>query len=133
MVKIVIRAEARFPVNRDRVRGAVGKVVDEYGVKEAVVNVIVVGKRQMAKLNRQWLGREGATDVLSFPLEDVESRESSQAGFVYPPDLPLMLGDVVVCWPEAIKQAAERNVLVDDEVAMLVEHGLRHLLGEHHD
>ena len=53
-------------------------------------------------------------------------------GFVMPRG-PLMLGDVVVCWSVAVKQAGEKNILVDDEVDILVEHGVRHLLGEDHD
>ena len=77
----------------------------------------------MKQLNQQWMKREGTTDVLAFPLD----------GGFDEVDGPLMLGDVVVCWPMAVKQAAEQNTLVDEEIDRLVEHGVRHLMGEHHD
>ena len=126
-----IRADSKFPVDRERIRAAVRRVTDVYGLKQAQIDVQVVGERKMAQLNKQWMKREGPTDVLSFPLED-PSIDSGQAGFVMPPG-PLVLGDVVVCFPVAVKQAGEKNVMVDEEIAALVEHGVRHLLGEHHD
>ncbi len=132
MIKVTIQADSKFPVNRGQVRETVDKVVAEYGLKEAVVGIVVVGDRKMTALNQQWMKREGTTDVLSFPMEDMGAGNGSALGFVMP-EGPLVLGDVVVCWPQAVRQAAERNMMVDDEVAVLVEHGVRHLLGEHHD
>ncbi|OGY17708.1 MAG: rRNA maturation RNase YbeY [Candidatus Chisholmbacteria bacterium RIFCSPHIGHO2_01_FULL_48_12] len=123
MVTVNIQADSKFPVNRVGVRSAVRRVTDGYGLRQAQVGVVVVGGRKIAELNKQWLKREGMTDVLSFPLE---------GGFDEINGL-YMLGDVVVCWPMAVKQAGEKNILVDEEIDALVEHGVRHLLGEHHD
>ncbi len=123
MVTVNIQADSKFPVNRVLVRLAVRRVTDEYGLRQAQVGVVVVGERKMKQLNQQWMKRKEATDVLAFPLDGGFDELNG----------PLMLGDVVVCWPTAVKQAGERNVLVDEEVDRLVEHGLRHLLGEHHD
>ena len=123
MVTVNIRADSKFPVNRSGVRLAVRRVTDGYGLRQAQVGVVVVGERKMKQLNQQWMKREGTTDVLAFPLD----------GGFDEVDGPLMLGDVVVCWPMAVKQAAEQNTLVDEEIDRLVEHGVRHLMGEHHD
>lgn len=132
MLKVTVQAESRFPVNRGRVRQAVNKVVVGYGLKEAVVNVVVVGDRKMTALNRRWMNQSGTTDVLAFPMEEFRER-GNELGFVMPSETPLILGDVVVSYPMAVEQAADRNVLVDDEIDALVDHGVRHLLGEHHD
>jgi probable rRNA maturation factor len=123
MVTVNIQADSKFPVNRAGVRSAVRRVTDGYGLRQAQVGVVVVGGRKITELNKQWLKREGATDVLSFPLEGGFDEISG----------PYMLGEVVVCWPMAVKQAGEKNILVDEEIDALVEHGVRHLLGEHHD
>ena len=110
-----IRADSKFPVDRERIRAAVKRVTDVYGLKQAQVDVQVVGERKMAQLNKQWMKREGPTDVLSFPLEDpsipfdyTQGKDSGQAAFVMPPG-PLWLGDVVVCFPMAVRQAAEKK------------------------
>ena len=116
MVKVIIRSDSRFSVNRARVRQAVEKVVAEYGIKTATVGVMVVGDRKMTSLNQRWMKHQGTTDVLSFPINEAD-----------------YLGDVVISYPQTVKQAAEHNKLVDDEMAFLVEHGMRHLMGEHHD
>jgi len=49
------------------------------------------------------------------------------------PDDWWYLGDVVISYPQALKQAQEHNLLVDEEIDRLVEHGVLHLLGIHHE
>lgn len=116
MVKVTIQTDSRFAINRTLIRQVVIKAVAKYGLREVQIGVVVVGDRKMTQLNQKWLKKEGTTDVLAFPIAEGD-----------------YLGDVVVCYPAAVRQAAERNVLVDDEVTFLVEHGVKHLLGEDHD
>lgn len=123
MVTVNIQADSKFPVNRAAVRLAVRRALGGYGLRQAQVGVAVVGERKMKQLNQQWMKRKEATDVLAFPLDGGFDELNG----------PLMLGDVVVCWPMAVKQAGEKNTLVDEEIDRLVEHGVKHLLGEHHD
>jgi len=95
------------------------------------VSVAVVGDRKMKSLNRQYHGVDKSTDVLSFPYRDKESNQD-MGEFVVTEDEGVVLGDIVISYPKVVKQAAEKGVLVDDEVEFLVEHGLDHLLGRHH-
>ena len=67
--------------------------------------------------------------MLSFSLS--ESRENSQ--FVDAPDNILRLGDIIVSYPQAVVEAMDEEKLVDVKIGELVEHGLLHLLGEHHE
>jgi probable rRNA maturation factor len=129
MIKTLIKADSKYPLERKRIK----KVVEEFFKKMEVENdmevgVMVVGDRKMKELNRKYLNVEGTTDVLSFSQTEGEEKEKFVEG-----KNSLYLGDVVVSWPQAIKQAIERNVTVDDEVDFLVQHGLLHLMGIHHD
>jgi probable rRNA maturation factor len=79
-------------------------------------------------LNRAHRQIDRATDVLSFPLQPVESGD-----FVLPPGAPLHLGDVVVSYPRAVAQADEYGHSVPRELAYLVAHGVLHILGYDHE
>lgn len=74
-------------------------------------------------LNEQWRGKSGATDVLSFPQLD------HSAGV---PPAPGLLGDVVISLDTAARQADELGHGVEDELRVLVVHGIAHLLGHTH-
>jgi len=75
----------------------------------------------IAELNAEHLGHEGTTDVLSFPLD------TDDAG-----GLPVLLGDVVICPSVAAAQASGHAGTLDDELALLVVHGVLHVLGHDH-
>ncbi len=129
MIKVIISADSKYPVDRKRIRTIVQDFLKEQGVStDMSVGLAVVGDRKMKVLNEKWMNHPGTTDVLSFP----EVGES-ETRFVEPQHLETHLGDLVISWPQAMKQAMERNHTVDDEVDFLVQHGLLHLLGIHHD
>ena len=88
------------------------------------VSVAIVGNRKIRSLNKKYRDIDKTTNVLSFSQIDGE-------GPPRPPD-KLYLGDVVISYPVVILEAALEKMLVDDKVAELVEHGVKHLLGEHH-
>lgn len=127
MVNILIYKESRYPVNRKVIRQAAEEVLAQQGIKRKTeVSISVVGDRKMRDLNKKYAQKDETTDVLSFGLED-------GAGFINPPNGVLRLGDVVISYPQALKNAAENNVLVDEEIRNLVQHGILHLLGIHHE
>jgi probable rRNA maturation factor len=76
---------------------------------------------EIAELNRTHMGVDGPTDVLSFPLDDEPTAE-----------VPTLLGDVVVSPAAAARQFAEHAGTLDDELALLVVHGVLHVLGHDH-
>ena len=78
---------------------------------------------EIATLNAEHMGTQGPTDVLSFPLDDDEPGQR---------DVPVLLGDVVVCPAVARDQAPEHAGSLDDELALLVVHGVLHVLGHDH-
>jgi probable rRNA maturation factor len=104
------------------------------------LTLIFADRLTIESLNRQFMGREGPTDVLSFPI-DYEPEPSGRApdsggtGPGEPPveEIPTLIGDVVICPAEAARNALEHECSLDDEVALLVVHGVLHLLGWDHE
>jgi probable rRNA maturation factor len=133
MRTIQIRSDSRYPVERERLRSVVEKALQMEGlVSELTVSLVVVGTRQMKKINATFHHEDRVTDVLSFPFLDPSSNPH-QTRFVLPPGESQVLGEVIVCYPEAVRQAREKGVLVDEEMDFLVAHGMQHLLGHHHE
>lgn len=107
---------------------------------ETEVSLLFVDEEAMAKLNQQFLGKSGPTDVLSFPIEEEPgpTGRSPDFGGTGPGTSAetgtlTLLGDVVICPVVAARNAEEHGVTLDDEVALLVVHGLLHLLGMDHE
>lgn len=130
MIQINILADAKFPFDREALRFHLREVLTKYKLTDKIeVNVLVVGKRKMSQLHHEYMQLDGATDVLSFPLNDPEDDRP----FMASPDGILRLGDIVVCYSEAVKEALEKQCKLDTQLQFLAEHGLMHLLGYHHE
>lgn len=125
-VKVLVFVESRYRVDRKRIKSAVASVLEEQGVKSYLeASVAIVGDRKMKALNKKYRQKETTTNILSFPLSEGESTR-------LPKDV-LRLGDIVISYPQVIREAAVEEVLVDDKVEELVRHGMLHLLGLHHE
>jgi len=118
-------------------------VLDAQGVRDDIeVSLLFVDETTITELNERFLGKSGPTDVLAFPIDEEVERggRSPDEGGTGPggglpsdeDDVPLILGDVVVCPTVAAANAREHGVGLDDEVALLVVHGMLHLLGMDH-
>ena len=117
-------------------------VLRDEGVRGlAELSVLYVTEAEMAQLNETYMGKTGPTDVLSFPLDghDVTQIVAATGATrgpdrapIDPGDLPLLLGDVVLCPAVAAAQAASHAGTVDDELALLLVHGILHVLGHDH-
>jgi probable rRNA maturation factor len=96
-----------------------------------------VSEPDMADLNREWMGQDGATDVLAWPLDALPDGDADADaegdGPVPTLGVPRLLGDVVVCPAVAVRQAETAGHDVADELALLVVHGVLHVLGHDHD
>jgi probable rRNA maturation factor len=88
-----------------------------------------VDEAEISELAGRWLRSPHPTDVLAFPVERTP-RRAGRAGEDHRP--PLLVGDVVVCPSVAARQAAEAGRRPEDELALLVVHGVLHLLGHDH-
>jgi probable rRNA maturation factor len=130
-----------FTIALDRwVQLANAALVDE-GVRGlAELSLIFTDEAAIATLNQQFMGKSGPTDVLSFPIDDepepsgrVPDAGGSGPGDPPIPEIPQLIGDIVICPAVAAKNAVEHECSLDDEVALLVVHGVLHLLGWDHE
>lgn len=138
MINVLIYIESRFPADRVKIRKMVQNYLEKKISRDIEVGINIVGDRKIKSLNQQFRGIDEATDVLSFPLEDasVSSRKDLQVGFSpdrSAPDKILRLGDIVISYPQTVREAALDNCMVDQKIEELVSHGLDHLLGIHHE
>lgn len=136
MVNVLITADSRYPVNKLAIQAAVLEVLHRHNIGGNVeVSVAIVGDRKMHEVNRTFRGIDSTTNILSFALEDPLASNQLQhiprVGFVKTPDKMLRLGDILISYPQVMKDADDEGVTVDEELRFLVEHGMKHLLGYH--
>lgn len=88
--------------------------------QEAEISLLIVDEEEGAELNRQWRGKEGPTNVLSFPSD-------------LPAELELsLLGDLIICVPVVERESIEQEKSLNSHWAHMVVHGTLHLLGYDH-
>ena len=107
-------AQARFVLDRLRIH------------PQAELSVVLVDEAAMTELHVRWMDEDGPTDVLSFPMDELRQPQDDEE-----PE-PGMLGDVVLCPQVADRQAVAAGHGRDDELALLLTHGILHLLGYDH-
>jgi probable rRNA maturation factor len=96
---------------------------------ETEVTVLLVSDDEMASYNERFLERSGPTDVLAFPVEELLPGVVPDHD---PNGPPLVIGDVIVAPAYVGRQAAEHGSGFADEMALMVAHGILHLLGYDH-
>lgn len=119
-----------------RVAETVLKVV---GIKDKTeISLAVVGDGRMRKLNKMYRARNRVTDVLAFANKSVipylakafpRLKKGQKIEFIEPPDNVKRLGEVIICYPRAKKQAKRLGHSLEKELTVLLIHGILHLLG----
>jgi probable rRNA maturation factor len=94
----------------------------------AELSILLVDVIAMTELHVKWMDEPGPTDVMSFPMDELDTaRRPDEAG-----PGPALLGDVVLCPAVATEQAVQAGHSLDDELHLLTVHGVLHLLGYDH-
>ena len=96
------------------------------------LGLVIVDQEKIRQLNFSYLGEDKPTDVLAFAMLPEQSGENL-VPFVVPPDDIKHLGEVIISYPQAVIQAEEHQHSVEREIAILIIHGVLHLLGYDHD
>ena len=110
----VLTRQARFMLNELRIH------------PESELSLVLVDVPRMTELHIEWMDEPGPTDVLSFPMDELRPGVDGQD-----PE-PGMLGDIVICPQVAATQAETAGHSRDDEISLLLTHGILHLLGYDH-
>ena len=111
-------------VSRERMERVARSALEAEGLPDAELSLVVTDDATVRRLNRDYAGEDAATDVLSFSLREGEEFAS--------PDGVLRLGEVIISYPTAERQAREAGRAVDEEIAHLLVHGVLHLLAYDH-
>ena len=141
-VNVQIFEEIDGLVSTQRLRQIAQYALDSESVApEGSVSVLIAGDGVVRELNMVHRGLDEVTDVLAFSFHhqgefqgggEPASERDPEAAFPTPPGEEANLGEVIISYPQAQKQAAQAGHSVDREIAHLLVHGLLHLLGYDH-
>ena len=114
--ELALVSVSRFALNRMKINAL------------AELSILLMDVEAMTELHVKWMDEPGPTDVMSFPMDELETaRRPDEMG-----PGPALLGDVVLCPVVAMEQAVQAGHSLDDELHLLTVHGILHLLGFDH-
>lgn len=115
MINII--SSSRYKITRRKIKQAAKMIFDEYGLtSNYILNIIFIGKIKMRHIVQKYKKENEALPVLSFPYNK-EKTEGNQ-----------LLGEVFICYPQAVLLAAQRNKTVDYILTELIKHGIGNLI-----
>lgn len=130
LITIQIDPDYEALLDADRLHKLAIAVLKAEGVQGPLeLGVVIASDEEVHTLNRDYLGHDFDTDVLSFGMSERGEGSAAKPNFVSPPGRPSYLGDIAISYQRAAEQAPEYGHNADAEVAMLLIHGLLHLLG----
>lgn len=118
----VSREDMRIALSELRVRDIVRTVCRRERVKDALISVAFVRNSRMARMNREFLGHRGATDVITFELGGAGQQPYARA----------IVGDIYIAPDVARENARDHGIGVRTELVRLIVHGTLHVLGYTH-
>lgn len=125
IVDVQVATDIRSVPTRDAIHAWVEATIVEVNPNQSCeVSVRIVDEEEGLALNHQYRHKDCATNVLSFAAD-----ESVAVAIA---EIPVSLGDVVICGPIVEKEASEQGKLIDDHWGHLLVHGVLHLLGYDH-
>jgi probable rRNA maturation factor len=130
-IEISVEEKFRGRVDQGCVRRIAQTVLKAEGVSRPYeVSLVFTDSETVQQLNRDYRGMDEPTDVLAFYMLPQGEGDDS---FALPPDEVTRLGEVIISYPQAIEQAREQGHSPERELALLIVHGILHLLGYDHE
>lgn len=96
---------------------------DLLGQSESELSIVLTDDADIAQINQEYLGHEGPTNVISFPMQEGEFSGVN----------PHLLGDVVISLDTALKEAEDAEISLEERFTQLLVHGILHLIGYDHE
>jgi probable rRNA maturation factor len=129
--QVFVEERFREAVDRVRLKKLARQVLKDEGVARPYeVSLVFTDSETVQQLNRQYRGVDEPTDVLAFYML---TRKEADNAFALPPDGVTRLGEVIISYPQAVAQSAEQGHSTERELALLVIHGILHLLSYDHE
>ena len=118
---VIANRQRTKKVNSHLLKQIVGALLAELKITEAELGVHLVGAKEMARVNWQFLQHEGSTDVITFDHAEKRETESERQNKLH--------GELFICMDDAVSQAKEFGASWQSEIARYIVHGVLHLLG----
>ena len=115
--------QRKIKIDRRKIRSTIFKILKILDCADKEISLSFVDDEKIKQLNKQYLGKDKATNVLSFSLQEEEYGNIN----------PQILGDIVISVETAQKDAIQGNLTIAQEIDFLIIHGLLHLLGHNHE
>jgi len=132
-ISVLIESEFKGRLEAGWLRSIAEQILVAQGIgPNAELSVVITGQEGIRELNRDYRGKDEPTDVLAFAMVVAEEGKGD-VPFVTAPDGILHFGEVIISYPQAAIQAEERRHSIKREIAILLIHGVLHLLGYEHD
>ncbi|MBC8275426.1 MAG: rRNA maturation RNase YbeY [Chloroflexi bacterium] len=132
-INISIEQKLKISLEESWLQRIAVRTIEAEGIPSpAEMGLVITDSKTIQKLNKTYRGEDKPTDVLAFHMIPGTSQEP-ELRFVGPPDGIHHLGEVVISYPQAIEQAQEQGHGVAQELALLIVHGVLHLLGYDHE
>ena len=129
-VNVFLCDEQTVPVDLALIRHLADTILEREGYPpDTEITVMLVTDDDITRYNERFLDRAGPTDVLAFPLESLQPGEVPDRS---PSDPPINLGDVIISPDYVRRQAMDNGSEFGDEMALMVVHGVLHLMGWDH-
>lgn len=113
----------KFRIENNKIRGTVSRIFRLLDCADSEISISFTDDEGIKELNKQYLGRDKATNVLSFSLREGEYGDIN----------PLLLGDIVISVDTAQKDALKGRLTFEQEIDFLLIHGILHLSGYNHE
>lgn len=112
MVNVV--CPSRYKISRPKLRSEIDRLLQQQGISTNYdLNIIFVGRTKMKSIASKYKKESVALPVLSFPFDRQKDN---------------LLGEIFICYPQAVLLAAQRNKTVDQTIFSLIEHGLENII-----
>jgi len=132
-INISIKRNMNLPIEKSWLENIARRVLEAEKITSSTeIGLLITDSRTVQKLNRIYRGENKPTDVLAFQMI-FEMKQEPGLPFISPPDGIRHLGEVVISYPQAVKQAQEHSHGVTRELSLLIVHGILHLLGYDHE
>ena len=123
MEVVVQNRQKRHRVRTAEIRETAEKILSDLGCHGCELSIVLVDDEEITHLNLAYLARDHPTNVLAFPMREGQDKHLH-------PDL---LGDVIISTETAEREAQHRGVILQEEMTLLLVHGILHLLGYEHE
>ncbi len=129
---LISNRQSSQKISLEKVRKTAEAILNALECPDGELSVLIVDDPGIAELNREYLNREGPTNVIAFPMYD--DNTASQAPLPeHGENIPHMLGDVVISVDTARKEGGQAGISMEKRFVELLIHGILHLFGYDHE